>query len=212
MQRELRIVHPIFLKCSVIVQDPVWKHIFTELAYGKSPSGTYFERDALCCRLKNKFFHYDFSEKSAEETTKEVIHIFQSKLKMDNQRQSFQQYQRMLDTLSGYSLRPWNELKKKNIRDVMFEQFVIDKKQEMGFTWKQTQRLLCMLRLALHFKVITVKDISFDEERGLISDISGIEISKTKLRLEASIRSASKIALPTRKTMKEMWRRRMKKQ
>ena len=41
------LVYPIFLKCCEISDDDFWKYVFEELAYGRSPYGTYIKKGFL---------------------------------------------------------------------------------------------------------------------------------------------------------------------
>jgi hypothetical protein len=48
------IIYPIFLECCQYADDTFWENIFEDLAYGKSPYGTYISKDFLCCGYKKK--------------------------------------------------------------------------------------------------------------------------------------------------------------
>ena len=50
--RLLELVYPFFLKCCEYTDDIFWKFVFEDLAYGKSPYGTYITKNFLCCNYK----------------------------------------------------------------------------------------------------------------------------------------------------------------
>ena len=57
------IVYPIFLECCQYTEDTFWESIFTDLAYGKPPYGTYISKGFLCCTHKKKDFSYKIEKK-----------------------------------------------------------------------------------------------------------------------------------------------------
>ena len=58
------IVYPIFLECVESIEDTFWKNTFEDLAYGKSPHGTYISNDFLICKSKDKEFNYKIERKN----------------------------------------------------------------------------------------------------------------------------------------------------
>ena len=57
------IIYPIFLECSQFITDKFWENIFEDLAYGKSPYGTYISKGSLTCKYKDKEFIYKLEKK-----------------------------------------------------------------------------------------------------------------------------------------------------
>ena len=57
------IVYPIFLECCQFTDDKFWENVFEDLAYGKTPYGTYISKDFLCCSYKKKEFSYKIEKK-----------------------------------------------------------------------------------------------------------------------------------------------------
>ena len=56
MKKEL--LYPIFLECCQYTSDIFWENIFEDLAYGKTPYGTYVSKNFLICNNKKKNFSY----------------------------------------------------------------------------------------------------------------------------------------------------------
>ena len=78
-QRE--IVYPYFLHCCSKTADHFWKYIFEDLSYGKTPYGSYINKNFLCCNFKGKNFSYklDFN-KTYDKTFNDIYDLFVKKL------------------------------------------------------------------------------------------------------------------------------------
>jgi hypothetical protein len=83
------------------------------------------------------------------------------------------------------SRKNWTSIRKKNIKDLLIENYVIDMKNKYSLTVKQSKYLLSVIFIAMIFKVITVKDIKY--ENGKIDNIEGIDIEKKKINLRRDI-------------------------
>ena len=57
-----------------------WKYIFEDLAYGRTPYGTYITKDFLCCNYKGKEFSYKIdTTKTGEQLYNELYNILFNK-------------------------------------------------------------------------------------------------------------------------------------
>ena len=75
------LVYPIFLKCCEISDDDFWKYVFEELAYGRSPYGTYIKKGFLCCNYKSKEFTYKIdTQKDSQIIYDEIYDLLYNKL------------------------------------------------------------------------------------------------------------------------------------
>ena len=79
----------------------------------------------------------------------------------------------------------WSNIRKKNIKDLLIENYVIDMKNKYFLSIKQSQYLLSIIFIAMVFKVINVKDIHY--ENGKIEHIDGIEIKNKKINVLRNI-------------------------
>ena len=68
------LIYPIFLDCCLFTDNDFWKYILEDLAYGRSPYGTYIKKDFLCCNYKNKEFSYKINQKKEPEVIYNEIH------------------------------------------------------------------------------------------------------------------------------------------
>ena len=92
-----------------------------------------------------------------------------SKIDYLTQRTNFDQ---ILQTISN---KEWKDIKKKNIKDILIENFVITLKQKYSLTNQQTQKLLNLIIIGFNFKIIGNTDIEYDSINCKILNIKGID-------------------------------------
>ena len=74
------IVYPVFLECCEFATDSFWDNVFEDLAYGKTPYGTYINKNFLCCSYKNKEFSYKIERKEPIELYTDIYDLLTKKL------------------------------------------------------------------------------------------------------------------------------------
>jgi hypothetical protein len=181
------IIYPFFLECCQHADDSFWENIFEELAYGKAPYGAYISKDFLCCSYKNKEFSYKIERKDPEELYSDIYKLLTEKLGLLSYREKQQKkldfHQVEKDILE--SRNDWANIRRKNIKDIMYEQYVIDMKKEYNLDNKEAKRLLAVILVSMMFKTITTKDIEYND--GKIQNIDGINFEQGKVILERPI-------------------------
>ena len=181
------IIYPIFLECCEYTNDIFWENIFEELAYGKTPYGTYISKDFLCCNYKDKEFSYKIEKKKSIQLYNDIYSLLSKKLGLlsprDKMKKKIDFYN--IEEEIKESRKNWTSIRKKNIKDLLIENYVIDMKNKYSLSVKQSKYLLSVIFIAMIFKVITVKDIKY--ENGKIEHIEGIDIEKKKINLRRDI-------------------------
>ena len=210
MPIQKEIVYPVFLECCEYATDNFWKNIFEDLAYAKTPYGTYISKDFLCCSYKNKEFSYKIERKESELIYKEVYNLLTKKLGILSRKEKVKK--RVLFHETELRIKKnreeWSNIRKKNIKDLLVERYVIDMKKKYSLNAKQTKYLLSIVFTGMVFKVITSKDICYLD--GKIHKINGIEFSKKKIRLKRNIydissECSSDMNISVKDTMSENW-------
>lgn len=170
------ILYPIFLECCQYTKDIFWEGIFEDLAYGRTPRGTYISKGFLCCGYKNKEFNYKIERKNPEVLHDDIYDLLTNKLGLLSRKEQVKKRLVFHEIEQGIkdSRQEWANIRKKNVKDNMYEKYVIEMKQKYSLTIKQTKILLSLILISIIFKTITSKDIIFEEDR--IVDIKGIEI------------------------------------
>ena len=176
------IVYPIFLECCQYTTDIFWENVFEDISYGKTPYGTYITKDFLCCNYKDKEFSYKIEKnKDTEQLYNDIFNLLSKKLGLLSQRDKIKKkidfYNIEEEIKEGR--KNWSSIRKKNIKDLLIEKYVIDMKNKYSLSIKQAKYLLSIIFIAMVFKVITVKDIHY--ENGKISHIEGIEFKKKQV-------------------------------
>lgn len=181
------IIYPFFLECCEFSDDIFWTNVFEELAYGKAPFGTFINKDFLCCGYKGKEFSYKIERKNPKDLYNEIYELLTTKVGILSYREKKQKKLLFHQIEKNIRNSPdqWSFLKKKNIRDVMYEKYVIDMKNKHNLTNKQAVYLLSLLTVCIIFKSITPKNIIYRENK--IQNIEVIDFSNNNIILKKPI-------------------------
>jgi hypothetical protein len=79
----------------------------------------------------------------------------------------------------------WANIRKKNLKDLLIERYVVDIKKKYLLSIQQAKYLLSIIFIAIVFKVITSKDIEY--ENGKITNINGIEFENHEIIIKRNI-------------------------
>jgi hypothetical protein len=178
------IVYPVFLECCQFSEDKFWESIFEDLAYGKPPYGTYISKGSICCNHKNKEFSYKIERKNPQNIHDDLYKLFTEKLGISSHRQKqkrridFHQIEKEIKD----SRQKWSDIRKKNVKDLLIERYVIKLREKHSLSIKSAKYLLSIISLALVFKIISSKDIIYENEE--IKDIEGIDIDGENIFLK----------------------------
>jgi hypothetical protein len=181
------IVYPIFIECCNYTTDSFWENIFEDLAYGKTPYGTYISNDFLSCKYKKKDFSYKIERKAPEIVYNEVYDLLANKLGIISQQEKIKKkkvFVELENTLKD-SRKSWNDIKKKNIKELLIELYVTRMKNKFSLSIFQARYLISIIFMAMIFKVITSKDIDYSE--GVINNIDGIDFVKKQILVERDL-------------------------
>jgi hypothetical protein len=191
------IIYPIFLECCQFTDDKFWENVFEDLAYGKTPYGTYISKDFLCCSYKKKEFIYKIEKKLPKDVYNDVYDLLTNKLGLlsplekSKKRKIFKDIEEDITE----SRKNWNDIKKKNIKELLIELYVARMKNTHSLTLKQARYLLSIIFVGMIFKVITNKDV--DYKNGKIENIDGIEISHKKIDVKKDLYNLDNNFTPT---------------
>lgn len=204
------IIYPIFLECCQYAEDNFWKNIFDDLAIGKTPYGTYINKDFLCCGYKDKEFSYKIEKKHSRKIYNDIYKLLKNKLGILSSKEKLKKRLSFHETEDRIkqSRKTWKDIRKKNIKDLLVERYVIDMKKKYTLSLKQTKYLLSVIFIGIVFKVFLTKDIHYKD--GKIIHIDGIQFTHKNIMLEREIydvdvQSSNEAVKNNQKKMSENW-------
>lgn len=184
MTVQKEILYPVFFECCQYTEDTFWRNIFEDLAYGKTPYGTYINKNFLCCNYKDKEFSYKIIKKNPEQIYNDINKLLTKKLgilshkEKLNKRVKFHQ----IETQIKDNRQDWSNIRKKNIKEFLIECYVVNMKKKHSLTFKQSKLLLSIITISIVFKVITSKHIHYSN--GKIDHIEGIDFKNKKIHVK----------------------------
>jgi hypothetical protein len=181
------IIYPVFLECVQYAPDSFWKNVFEDLAYGKTSYGTYINKNFLCCSYKDKEFSYKIERKNPNELYNEIYNLLTNKVGILSQKEKIKKRIEFHKTETRLKelRQDWSNIKKKNIKDILIERYVIDMKNKHSLNLQQSKLLLSVIFISIVFKVITTKDVEYSN--GKIQNIKGVEFNNNKIILKRNI-------------------------
>lgn len=230
MTLKKELAYPFFLEvCAYILEkkggDFFWESIFHDLAFGKCPHGTYIrsgvnetnsktnKNDSLCCSYKGKEFSYRLERKEPDILFNEISQLLKTNIGILSQKEknkkriNFHEFEKTIKE----SRKVWQTIKKKNVKDDLYEKYVIDMKKKHNLNLKETKYLLSLIMTAISFKTITSKDIEYEDDK--IVNIKNIIIENGEIKLKNSLTNeGSKNLFSEEKNdktifMKDNWKR-----
>ena len=181
------IIYPVFLECCQYAIDNFWVNIFEDLAYGKTPYGTYISKNFFCCNYKNKEFIYKIERKESTVLYTDIYNLLTKNLGILSRQEKVKKrfdFHKLQSKIKD-TRQEWANIRKKNIKDLLVERYVIDMKNKHSLTVKQATYLLSIIFIAIVFKVITSKDIEYSDNK--IQNIDGIEFTPKKIIIKRNI-------------------------
>ena len=180
------LVYPFFLECCRFTSDIFWENIFEDLAYGKSPYGTYISKDFYVVAIEIKILATKL-KKDPEVIYNELYNLLSVKLGLLSQSEKVKKrkaFKDMENTMKD-TRKNWNDIKKKNIKELLIELYVTDMQTKHSLSTKQAKHLLSIIFIAIVFKVITNNDIIYENNR--IQHIEGIDFIKKQIIIKRDL-------------------------
>lgn len=204
------LLYPVFIKATKLVDDMFWFYLFEDLAYGICPFGTFIDPDkqSLKCNFKGKQFNFIFKDKTPEEIVENLIQLLSNKLNICSKVEYLKKRIKFGKSLE-LSYENWKDIKKKNIKDILLENYVITLKKKYDLTPTQTKKLFSVINMGFMFKLITNSHVVYDSDKSIIIDIKGLDIQEminnnVSLSLSDNYK-LDKTGEPEKLSVKSMW-------
>lgn len=182
------ILYPIFLKCCKYLTDSYWVYLFEDMAYGKCPFGILIQDQCIYSILKNREFRYPFDQnKDPEEMTKELCHIFTNRLQLLSVQDHFRFRNECQDYVKNYmnNISSWNDIRKKNLKDILLEQYALTQRIKYNYSWSFTRTLFAIIFIGIQFKTLASRSIHYRNRS--IQSIDGIVCLPNKISCSNNI-------------------------
>lgn len=183
---EVQIKYPIFLKAATATDDDFWKYILTNLAYEKCPYGVMIEEPCLVCKFKGSEFNFNFTTVTDHvDMCNSIKSLLQSHLNIESTHDHLCRRQMLSEDLC-YRGVAWSNIKKKSVKDILIENFVLHNKTKFNLSVKQSKATLSSIRLGFQFKRFSSADITYDADKMEIVCIRGIAFKDKKVIVPAA--------------------------
>tara|TARA_A100001015_G_C15029464_1_gene732355 strand:+ start:36 stop:707 length:672 start_codon:yes stop_codon:yes gene_type:complete len=179
-------MYPIFFDCCNFIDDIFWKSIFEELSYGRCPYGTYINKDFFCCNFKGKEFSYNIHASDDSYTVyMDVYDLLRSRLGLMSNSDKVAKRDKFIEcekSLKDEQYCNWNDIKKKNVKKFLVDDYIIRNKKKYTLNNKQCSHIMTVILLGLLFKTLVI-----DCDDGRILSIEGIEFSDKNVQIDKKL-------------------------
>jgi hypothetical protein len=175
------VLYPLFLKCLKYADDTFWANIFEELSYNNCPVGSYISKGFFCSNVKGKEFIYKFVDKHELKIYNDIVKLLRDKLNImskNDKKSILTEIEIIEKELKAYKTIEWSSIKKKSIKDIIIQNYLIDSKKKYELSDIQIKKVYNLINLGLMLKSIKNSDISYSN--GEITHIKGINFYKGK--------------------------------
>jgi hypothetical protein len=182
------IIYPIFIECLNFCENKFWLSIFEDLAYGKSPHGTFIHKNFFCCNYKGKEFSYKIEEIEPKNIYSDIFNLLTKKLKIlseEDRKNQILDFIKIENELNEQKYDKWSSIKKKSTKDSLIENFIIEKKKCFDLNDKHTKILQKQINLGIIFKTISHKDIILKD--GRIEKINDLDFFKKDFKINRDL-------------------------
>ena len=192
MAAKRELLYPVFLRCvSYLPDDDVfWKETFQDLAYGITYGGSYVTKGVLCSKVKGKEFVYKFYDKEPEQIVVDVMRLLKEKLHIMSRNERKALLDDMIDVrdqLEKIRHVEWADIKKKSMKEILFQNFLIRMKALYELKDSQLKKLYNTIHLGCLLKSIKNADVLY--ANGEIQEIRGFHFQKGRYRVDMDLYS-----------------------
>jgi hypothetical protein len=175
--------YPRLLELSLRQENSFWSTIFENLAYGKSPYGCYVTNsNFLVGKNKGSPFTYDLNatDKSLDTLNSEIKYVLTTNLNLMSKGDKvlkIDNFNRLRQKeIQHFRSQQWQDIRRKSIRDILLEMFVVKLSKIHSLSFSSTQRLISSLIIAFMFKRISNENVKVENFE--IVDIKGLTFGR----------------------------------
>lgn len=192
-------IYPIFQECMKITTDPFWIMVFEEMSYGCCFNGTYIARGTYYCTVKSKEFSYKFQDQTPKDIKDNITSLL-IKNNMIGKSDTVLFLKEYMDAKQGIDDildQDWSDIRKKNLKDLLFQNFLIRMKQQYELKDIQLKKIYSFINFCLLLKTMTNQSVVY--ENGRIESIHGITFTKGKYTIDLELYALEESTSTTRR-------------
>lgn len=168
------IVHQIFMDCAQLTDDPLWKSVFENAAFGKFPRGFTYREGVLSYKVRSKVFTFEMPQLAYEALPQCVDFMkrtgkISSKADQEQDRAEIEERLQNQVTLDRCS---WGDIKKKKVKALLISSYIEDTARAYHMTQKQKEYFKIVLNVGFSLGYLNKDDIVFEE--GQVQNITGL--------------------------------------
>ncbi|MNK61475.1 hypothetical protein D3C87_806350 [compost metagenome] len=192
------IVHPIFMDCSELTDDPYWKKIFSDASYNKLPRSFNVKNGQLLHKRGTKVQRITLTDNPVETLTN-ALEFFRDvagmRSALDQEREALQLEEQFILSQSNVK-ETWVDVKKRKkcLSNIYITMFIHKLANEMNLSKQHIDQLTTTINLGFTLGTLTDDHVVFD---GAIQSIRGLSFNHEKqefaLDLPDTIRIKPKI-------------------
>ena len=149
------------------------------MAYNQPPPGVFIKNNHLCFnKNKQNISYYIYSEDNYEKLFKYIYKLLHSDvgiLSPSEKAESINKFNTSYLSLKNTDIS-WSDIRKKHIKDIFIDLFIIKLKKRYNLSIKESKKLLSLIHTSFLFKKKSNDDIRF--EKGEIKSINGLILSE----------------------------------
>lgn len=165
------IIHPIFLECKEHVENPFWKSLFEDFAYGKYPKQMYVtQNQQIQSSNRNNFFQYSFKGKEISTIILDVQDLLLTHTNLiSNEEIIVKKNDNVKYKKDDFT--HWKDIKKKYIRDILIMEYCTKLRSEKRYSLEESIRVYEKIMYYTMFNAYML-EIQMNDNK--ISSIKGI--------------------------------------
>ena len=134
------VIHPIFLECKEHAENPFWKSLFEEFAYGKYPKQLYItQNQQIQSSNRTNFFQYSFKGKDIPTMIFDIQELLLTHTNLiSNEEIIVKKNDNVKYKKDEWT--QWKDIKKKYIRDVLIMDYCIALRIEKKYSLEESIR------------------------------------------------------------------------
>jgi hypothetical protein len=182
------VIYPVFLNCCQHTVDKYWENVFKELAFGNTPYGSYIHNMTFNCKASNGvIISILIDENNVKKTHDDIYNAIKTHLNIlsPSERIQAQQDFNIIEDEMKKNRDVWSDIKRKNIKDVLIDIFVIKMSEKYNLGIYKSRYLRSMIQTGILFKAIDTHDIIM--ENGNITQINGITFENGNLHINLDL-------------------------